>query len=336
MTDRTALITGISGFIAGNLATALAQSGVAVAGIGRTPPTPFCAAACRFLPCDIRDFDAVLATLTEVQPHTLYHLAAQSILTTGGEAGARGTLEGNVAGTWNVLEAARRVGTPVVVVASSDKQYGAVAAPPYDDADTTGFVNGGLYELSKAQQDQVARLYAGLYDSPAVRVARLVNIYGPGDTNFSRIIPGTIRRAIVGERPRLTAGPAGAALREYLFVADAVQALQALARDAETQGNEPYRTTQGKLARVACNIASPHRHTAAEVIQITQTVLQEAFGISALEPDVLPGPAGVFEPGHQFNHDERIRQLLPDWAPRSLADGLRQTIPWYLDALTGR
>ena len=58
-----------------------------------------------------------------------------------------------------------------VVVASSDKQYGALAPPPYDDEDTTAFLNGGPYELSKAQQDQVARLYAGTGDAPAVRVA---------------------------------------------------------------------------------------------------------------------------------------------------------------------
>ncbi len=101
---------------------------------------------------------------------------------------------------------------PVVVVASSDKQYGALAVPPYDDSDNTAFLNGGVYELSKARQDQMARLYAGLYDTPAVRIARFANVYGPGDIHWSRVISGTIRRTVIGEPPRIVAG-AGAALR---------------------------------------------------------------------------------------------------------------------------
>ncbi|MDX1933774.1 MAG: NAD(P)-dependent oxidoreductase [Capsulimonadales bacterium] len=333
MTEGTTVITGISGFIARNLATSLLNAGGSVVGIGRTPPDGLFSPGFRFLPCDVRDADAVHEALAEVRPETVYHLAAQSVLTAGGDAGARGVLETNVAGTWNVLESARRLEIPAVVLASSDKQYGATAPPPYDDEDTTGFVNGGLYELSKAQADQAARLYAGLYDTPAVRVARLVNIYGPGDRNFSRIVPGTIRRALNGERPRLTAGPAGESLREYLFVDDATRALRALATDAHTQGNAPFRTLGGKLARVGVNIASPHRWTAAGVIETVRTTLRDAFGIDSPEPDVLPGPIGVFEPGHQYNRPERIAALLPDWSPRSLPDGLRETIPWYL---TGR
>lgn len=327
------LVTGPSGFIAGNLVNALVQSGHDVVGAGRSGLPAWVSPSCRFAPLDIRDFGATLAAIEREQPHTVYHLAAHSTLTAGQDDGARAMLETNVAGTANILEACRRAETPVVVVASSDKQYGAVAAPPYDDNDTTGFQNGGVYELSKAQQDQTARLYAGLYDTPAVRVARLVNIYGPGDTQWTRIVPGSIRRTVKGERPRVTAGPAGAALREYLFVEDAVSALQALAADAEERGNAPLRTTNGKLARVAFNTPSGFRFAARDVIDTLQTVLRDDFGITGPAPEVLPGPPGVFEPGHQFTHPDKFRALVPDWNPRDLTTGLRAMIPWYLELL---
>jgi CDP-glucose 4,6-dehydratase len=333
MSNEPALITGISGFIAGNLANTLARDGVPVIGIGRRPPSAFVTAACRFIPLDLRDFDATLRVIGEAQPHAVFHLAAYSVLTAAQDEGARAMLDANVAGTWNLLEACRQAEVPVVVVASSDKQYGALAVPPYDDEDTTAFLNGGLYELSKAQQDQAARLYAGMYDTPAVRVARLVNIYGPGDTQWTRIVPGNIRRTYLGERPRITAGPAGASLREYLHVDDCVAALRYLAVDAAARGNEPLRRSDGKMARVGYNVASGHRFAAAGVIATIQQVMRSDFGVVGPEPEMLPGPPGIFEPGHQFNKADRLRDLAPGWSPRQFADGLRATIPWYLEHL---
>jgi len=333
MSDLGVLITGISGFIAGNLANALARDGVAVVGVGRRAPSGFCAGACRFVELDLRDFEATVRVIAAERPRAVYHLAAYSVLTAAQDEGARAMLDANVAGTWNLLEACRRAEVPVVSVASSDKQYGALAVPPYDDEDTTAFGNGGLYELSKAQQDQVARLYAGMYDVPAVRVARLVNIYGPGDMQWTRIVPGNIRRTFLGERPRITAGPAGAALREYLHVNDCVAALRFLAADAAARGNAPLRQTDGKLARVGFNIASGHRFAAAEVIATIQRVMREDFGVIGPEPEVLPGPPGIFEPGHQFSQADKFRTLAPDWSPRPLVDGLRATVPWYLEYL---
>ncbi|WP_395088734.1 NAD-dependent epimerase/dehydratase family protein [Armatimonas sp.] len=325
------LITGISGFIAGGLARTLITHRHTVLGTGRRESVN---ATVPFATLDVTDFAATRALLEREKPDMIYHLAALSVLqAASGPDGARVMLETNVAGTWNVLEASRRVGVAAVVVASSDKQYGALAVPPYDDTDATAFLNGGVYELSKAQQDQVARLYAGLYNTPAVRVARLANVYGPGDSHWSRIVPGTIRRTVQGEAPRLTAGRAGEALREYVFLDDALAALIALADDALARGNGPLRRDDGKLARVAFNIGSPHRYAAGEVIRTVQAVLASAFGIIGPAPEVLPGPVGVFEPGSQFSDHQRLKDLVPHYAPRALAEGLRLTIPWYLEQL---
>lgn len=327
-----ALITGISGFIAGNLAKALARDGVTVIGTGRRPPS-FAANICRFIPLDVTDFSACKAVLTAEKPDVVYHLAANSVLSAVVEQGPMGMLQTNATGTLNLLAACRLADVSAVVVASSDKQYGALASPPYDDEDSTAFQNGGVYELSKAQQDQTARLYAGLYDVPAIRIARIVNVYGPGDRQWSRIVPGTIRRAVQGERPRITAGPAGASLREYLFVEDCVTALRYLASDAMARGNTPLRHPGGKLARVAYNLPTGERFAAGQVIRTIQQILRDEFGIVGPEPEELPGPSGVFEPGHQFVKPDRFRALHPDWSPQTLPEGLRATIPWYLDWL---
>ena len=206
--------------------------------------------------------------------------------------------------------------------------------PPYDDNDSTAFHNGGVYELSKAQQDQVARMYAGLYNLPAVRIARLVNLYGPGDTQWTRIVPGTIRRTVHGERARITAGPAGAALREYLFVADAVVALRSLAADAHTRGNAPLHRPDGTLARVGFNVASPHCYAAGDVITTIQRVLREEFGIDGPEPEILAGTPGLFEPGPQYSNGAKLQGLMPHYAARDLVSGLHATIPWYLTHLS--
>jgi CDP-glucose 4,6-dehydratase len=325
------LITGISGFLAGGLAERLLQQGHDVCGVGRRAPyNP----QIPFSPLDITDFAATLALLERTKPDQVFHLAALSVLqSASGPEGARAMLETNVAGTWNILEACRRLEVPQVIVASSDKQYGALAVPPYDDTDITAFLNGGLYELSKAQQDQVARLYAGLYGTPAVRVVRFANVYGPGDRSWSRIIPGTIRRTAEGVAPRITAGKAGESLREYVFLEDALDGLLALAQDAQSRGNAPLRREDGKLARVAFNIGSPHRHAAGSVIQTVQRVLAEDFGIVGPAPEVQPGVPGVFEPGSQFSAPERLRTLLPTYSPCALDVGLRRTIPWYLEQL---
>lgn len=328
----TAFLTGISGFLAGHLARRLQAQGQTVVGYGRRPPEGLDGVG--FVPGDLRDAEALAEALAATRPEVVYHLAALSTLQSAADPeGVRAMLEVNVAGTLRLLDACRATAVPAVVVASSDKQYGARAAIPYDDADTAGFVNGGVYELSKAQADQGARLYAGLFDTPAVRVARLVNLYGPGDTQWSRIVPGTIRRTIEGIAPRVTAGPAGAATREYLFVEDAVTALSALADDARASGNAPHRQPDGRLARVGFNVGSPHRHAAGEAIALIQRVLAQEFGVVGPPPEILPGMPGVFEGGSQSTDTARLQALLPGWAPRSFADGLRATLPWYLDRL---
>jgi nucleoside-diphosphate-sugar epimerase len=128
----------------------------------------------------------------------------------------------------------------------------------------------------------------------------------------------------------------GAALREYVFVEDAAGALLRLAADARARGNAPLRRTDGKLARVAFKVGSEHRLTAADVIAAVQRVLSDDFGVAGPPPEFVPADPALFEPGSQFSDLSKLRDLIPDYAPRVLEAGLRATIPWYLAHLRGQ
>jgi len=109
-------------------------------------------------------------------------------------------MEANVRGTYNLLEAARRCARPVqaVVIASSDKAYGESVTLPYTEEHPLAGRN--IYDASKSAADLLASAYATSYSLP-IGIARCANIYGGGDLNWDRIVPGTIRSLLSGEAP---------------------------------------------------------------------------------------------------------------------------------------
>ena len=159
----------------------------------------------------------------------IFHLGAQTIVGTALND-PMWTFESNIAGTWNLLEAVRESGSQVksVVVASSDKAYGTSDVLPYLE----GFsLHGeGPYDVSKSCTDLIAQSYGKTYDLP-VTVARCGNIYGGGDLNWSRIIPGTIRSLIQGTQPEIRSD--GSFTRDYVYVMDIVDAYMHLAVETE-------------------------------------------------------------------------------------------------------
>ena len=285
---------------------------------------------------DIRDSRAVDACIAQASPDIIYHCAALSTLKDPRDLrNIEEMIQTNVIGTLNMLMAARRSGVKAFVFVSSDKQYGTHASLPVQDISDDTFANGGLYEMTKAWGDQLARLLAGVSDDMSIRVARLVNVHGPRDLNFSRIIPGTIKRCIDGTPARITAGPAGAALREYIHISDVTKALLALADDAlaSTRPADLEATPSGMLMPVAYNIGSPHRHTAADIVAMVRQVVTETLGIETPEPDIAASPAGAFEPRDQTTDTARLRKLLGNWEPLSVTESLPATISWYASAL---
>jgi CDP-glucose 4,6-dehydratase len=180
----------------------------------------------------VEDFAAIERALVEHEIGTVFHLAAQTIVGAARRS-PLATFEANIRGTYNVLEACHRQSDQIqrIVIASSDKAYGASDQLPY----TESMPPRGRYpyDVSKACADLIAQSYHETYGLP-VAVARCGNIYGGGDLNWSRVVPGTIRSLHFGERPVVRSD--GASTRDYVYVEDAVAAYLRLAEMLDQSG----------------------------------------------------------------------------------------------------
>lgn len=239
---------------------------------------------------------------------TVIHLGAQTLVGAANRS-PRQTFETNVGGTWNVLEACRLHADRVrrIVVASSDKAYGESAVLPYtEDMPLNG---RGPYEASKSCTDLVAQSYAATYGLP-ITVARCGNVYGGGDLNWSRIVPGTARSLLQGQKPYIRSD--GEAVRDYLHVDDVVSAYLALADQAD----------QAAVAGEAFNFSDESPLT---VMEIYHAVCEASGGW--VEPHVANVARG--EIPDQRLDASKARQVL-GWRPRvTLSDGIGRTLDWY-------
>jgi len=264
---------------------------------------------------ELEDYLNLERVINEYEIETIFHLGAQAIVETANRS-PLATFEANVRGTWNVLEAARvhRGLVGRVVVASSDKAYGDHGTEPYrEDMPLQG---RHPYDVSKSCADLIAQAYFHTYGLP-VAVARCGNIYGGGDFNWSRIVPGTIRAVLQGRRPVIRSD--GTHVRDYFYVLDAVRAYLDLAEALDRPA------VRGE----AFNFSAESRLT---VLDITRSILRLA-GRPDLEPDIR-GTAGAEIP-YQTLSAEKARRVI-GWKPRfSLEDGLARTIEWYRVHLTG-
>ncbi len=175
---------------------------------------------------DARDKRTLERTITEYQVDTVFHLAAQTIVGIANREPVS-TFESNIQGTWSLLEACRRSSSVrQIVAASSDKAYGTHDRLPYkEDAPLQG---RHPYDVSKSCADLLIRSYADTYHLPAC-ITRCGNLYGGGDLNWNRLIPGTIRSVSKGERPLIRSD--GSYIRDYLYVEDGVLAYLTLAEN---------------------------------------------------------------------------------------------------------
>jgi CDP-glucose 4,6-dehydratase len=262
----------------------------------------------------LEDYETVERSVNEHDVDTVLHLGAQTIVGTAFRSPMQ-TLQANVAGTWNVLEAARVHSDLVrrVVVASSDKAYGTVPELPYrEDMPLRGVAP---YEVSKSCTDLVTASYAHTYGIPAA-IARCGNIYGGGDLNWSRIVPGTVRSLLRGEQPVLRSD--GTFLRDYLYVEDVVDAylVTAEALDGTSAPGEAYNFSDEKPL---------------SVMDMYRAVCTAVVG-KEVEPVVL-GQAKDEIKDQYLDASKARRQL--DWSVRwGLERGLRETVGWYRRLLT--
>lgn len=247
--------------------------------------------------------------ISEHETDTVLHLGAQTIVGTALRS-PLATFEANIRGTYNLLEACRRLPDVVrgIVVASSDKAYGDSDVLPYTE--NMPPLGRHPYDVSKSCTDLLAQTYAHTYSLP-VAIARCGNIYGGGDLNWSRIVPGTIRSAVRGERPVLRSD--GTFVRDYLFVDDVVDAYLALAE----------RVSAGDCVGEAFNFSTEARVSALEMMR----AVLHAADAEHLEPVV--GNTARGEIRHQYLDSTKARTVL-GWVPRvTMEEGLRRSVDWY-------
>lgn len=315
--DRRVLVTGCTGLLGSWLTEELVRRGASVVGIVRdgVPRSNLVRNGCLdridVVRGDITDYPTVERTLQEYEVEAVFHLAAQTIVTIANRS-PLSTFDSNIRGTWNLLEACRLsslVGR--VVVASSDKAYGTAKTLPYSEE--TRLEGKHPYDVSKSCADLIAGTYAHTYDLPVV-VTRCGNLFGGGDLNFNRIIPGTIRSVLRNETPIIRSD--GKYVRDYFYVRDAVAAYLLLAERIEEEG------VRGQ----AFNFSNENR---VDVLEITERVIK--LMDSDLRPQVLNQVKG--EILEQSLSAERARRVL-GWAPRfDLEEALLETIAWYREVL---
>jgi CDP-glucose 4,6-dehydratase len=317
--DRTVLVTGSTGLLGSWLTRSLVERGAFVVSVIRdwVPESELFRSAVsdrvtvvRGDVCDQRTLERALG---EYEINSVFHLAAQTIV---GIANRNpiSTFESNIQGTWSLLEACRRTPTvKQIVVASSDKAYGTHEHLPY--AETAPLQGRHPYDVSKSCADLLAQSYAETYRLP-VCITRCGNLYGGGDLNWNRLVPGTIRSALRGQRPVIRSD--GSFVRDYFYVEDGAIAYLRL---AELMAARP------ELAGEAFNFSNEIQVT---VLELAKQILALAR-TTGLELDVL-GEA-QHEIPHQYLDATKARDML-DWRPRfTLEDGLLRTIRWYREFL---
>lgn len=313
-------ITGATGLLGSHLTRFLVEAGAEVVALVRdsVPKSQFYSSGEGWSLHDrttvvrgcVEDQALIERAINEYEIDTVFHLAAQTIVGTANRSPIA-TFQANIAGTWNVLEACRvhKAKVKRVVIASSDKAYGNLKGNAYDE--TFPLAGEHPYDVSKSCADLIARSYFVSYGLPVV-VTRCGNFFGPGDLNYSRIIPGTIRDAHQGKRPVIRSD--GTYVRDYIFVEDGADAYLTLANAL---------LAKPELAGQAFNFSYGLRLTVRDVVDKTLA----AMGRADLKPEVL-GQASNEIPV-QCLDSSKARRLL-EWKPRfGFEEGLRLTVAGY-------
>ncbi len=257
---------------------------------------------------EIEDQALLERTINEYEVEVVFHLAAQTIVGIANN-NPISTFRSNIMGTWNILEACRRnKGVKEIIVASSDKAYGECPDLPYNEE--TPLKGMHPYDVSKSCADLLAKSYFETYRLP-VCITRCGNFFGGGDLNFNRLVPGTIRFALLGERPIIRSD--GTCIRDYFYIKDGANAYIFLAE----------KMREKDIFGQAFNFGNELRLT---VLEMTHKIL-ELMGRDDLEPRVLD--EADCEIQNQYLSSKKAREVL-EWKPQyTLEEGLKETIDWY-------
>ncbi len=317
---KSVVITGANGFLGSHLSIGLLKKDAQVIGIIKEkPPVTLLnlflqenkKKGIKIIKSDIVDFKETLEMFKKYSPDVCLHLAAQPIVGIANKSPLP-TFEANIKGTWNILEAGRICNTRAIIVASSDKAYGEHKRLPYKEEAALCALHP--YDASKACADILARCYAHTYGLNTA-VTRCANIYGPGDFNFSRIIPDTMRSVIFNRNPIIRSD--GTPLRDYIYIDDVVKAYLLLAAKLylrQVNHGEAFNFGMGEPI---------------SVLSLVNKILRIAKR-QDLKPQILSKKKISGEIDKQYLSSLKARKEL-GWESRySIDAGLKKTFAWYL------
>jgi CDP-glucose 4,6-dehydratase len=317
--NKRVLVTGATGMVGAWLTRWLVESGAyTVAFIADTDPQSELIRSGTINKVNVVNgrleiYDDIERAINNHEVDSIFHLGAQPIVGAADRA-PRHTFESNIQGTWNLLDACRTLSPLVkrIVVASSDKAYGTQPVLPYTEDMS---MNGDHpYEVSKSCTDLISTTYARTYGTP-VTIARCGNIYGGGDLNWNRIVPGTFRSLLRGEQPVLRSD--GTFIRDYLHVDDIVSAYLVLGEH----------TDKPEFAGEGFNFSDESPLT---VMQIFEAIC-EAAGKAGTKPKILNAASSEIK--DQYLDSTKAHNVLGWHAKVSLQDGLRKSFAWYRELL---
>lgn len=265
---------------------------------------------------DLRNYKDVSRAVFSNECTDIFHLGAQTIVGTALQDPIS-TFESNIQGTWNIMETARQSNGAVksVVVASSDKAYGSSNQLPY--LENFPLHGDGPYDVSKSCTDLIAQSYGTTYGVP-VTIARCGNIYGGGDLNWSRIVPGTMRDLLNANRPVLRSD--GTFVRDYVHVDDIVSAYLCLSEVSQSKN----------LKGEAFNFS---RDEPLSVLDLYREISMTVVG-SYIEPEIQNAVKSEIKDQHL--NSGKAQSMLGWKSSITLQNGLEKTLNWYKSFLAGK
>jgi CDP-glucose 4,6-dehydratase len=310
---KNVLITGFEGFVGSNLTKALVDSGANIIGLDikvmreETLLERSDYRKIKVIKGSVANYRLLKDTIVRSRIDVVFHLAAEAIVGTCYKMPLR-AFSTNIQGSWNILEACRRSETvSSIVIASSDKAYGSHNKLPYNEG--SRLVGKHPYDVSKSCADLIALAYFHTYGLP-VSITRCGNIYGPGDFNFSRIVPDLIRSVFREEKFLIRSN--GRFTRDYIFIDDIVSGYLLIAEKLQ----ELF------LAGKAFNLSNESPISVLELVKKVYNSFGKKQNFEILDK-------ADFEIEHQYLSSEKARTIL-GWTPvYSLDRGIKKTIPTY-------
>ena len=221
MKPKKLVVTGATGFVGRHLLNRLlADADSRVIVIGRHPPNGL-RDGDSFVHSDLADLDPQqLGDVCAGDVDTVFHLAASTPKNREQANLGNDLIRNNVTATWKLLEALPSVVNRFVFASTLDVYGSQSCGEPLDEGST--IAPSTVYGATKVCAEHLVRVGTGHRAVPWT-ILRLGHIYGPGEEAYEKLIPSAVRRLLDGHAPIMYGGEN--VLRDYLFVADAVEAL---------------------------------------------------------------------------------------------------------------